>query len=50
MVRKSTSAMRRSSITWASSMRASPKPTMRPDLVKIDGLRRFTVSSRRSDW
>ncbi len=37
MVRKSTSAERRSSITWRTSRFSSPRPTMMPDLVKICG-------------
>ena len=38
MVRKSTSAARRSSITCRISSRVSPRPTIRPDLVNIDGI------------
>ena len=38
MVRKSTSAARRSSITCSTSLRSSPSPTMMPDLVNIAGI------------
>ena len=37
MVRKSTSAARRSSITCSTSSRSSPSPTMMPDLVNMVG-------------
>ena len=37
MVKKSTSADLKSSITWYISSLLSPKPTIKPDLVKIKG-------------
>ena len=49
MVRKSMPAERMSSITWWTSSRCSPSPTMMPDLVKIDGSSCLTLSSRRSE-
>ena len=45
-VRKSTSAARRSSITCRISSRVSPRPTIRPDLVNIDGSISFTFAQQ----
>src|ERR1700681_2095356 len=47
MVRKSTSAARRSSITCSTSLRSSPSPTMMPDLVKASVSISFTRCSSR---
>ena len=49
MVRKSTPAERMSSITWWTSSRCSPSPTITPDLVKMCGALRLTLSSSRSE-
>ncbi len=50
MVRKSTPAERRSSMTCITSSRASPRPTMIPDLVK--SLRSISLArcNSRSEW
>src|SRR5438093_1388817 len=48
MVRKSTPAERMSSITWWTSSRCSPRPTISPDLVNMCGARRLTLSRSRS--
>ena len=50
MVRKSMSAARMSSITCMTDWRSSPKPTMMPDLVNIDGSISLTRCNSRSEW
>ena len=49
MVRKSTPAERRSSITCSTSFRSSPRPTMMPDLVNIVGSISLTRCRSRSE-
>ena len=49
MVRKSMPAERMSSITWWTSSRCSPRPTITPDLVKIVRVELLDLSSSRSE-
>jgi hypothetical protein len=43
-------AERRSSMSWSTSLRSSPSPTMIPDFVKIVGSSSLTRCSSRIEW